>query len=690
MMTRIIEMTIGHIKKGPSFLHDYADLFVILIVGILCYGLLIPWLGFYWDDWGFLWIAKSAGAAGLTRYFAANRPLYGEIVKATTSVLGTHPWEWQVSGMLFRITAAVSLWWFVRLLLPKHNRAAIWVSLLFLVYPGFSMQFVSIIMTHFFMVLTFFFLSLCFTLLALHKKKRGFLFHIPALLFAAVNLLTLEYFFLLELLRPIVIIIVYGNQGLEKKVVFRKSALTWLPYLVLFLGATAILVLFPYQSNYPFSLLSELRLHPLQAIFELLGNIAKSFYTVLIAGWAQAFRLPDMNVMGKYTVLAWVGIVIASMLLLICFFLKLKRSSEEGDKKQRWPLQFILLGTFAILLGCVPFWLTGLPVNLTFPSNRFTTPTIFGTALIMAGLVGFLSLLPRPWRWTSSAVIVLLVAFSIGSQFQNANAYRRDWELQKRFFQQLAWRVPALQQRTLLLTNDLPSLYVSDNSITAPVNWIYAPDYHSGVMPYYVFYPSVRLGTSLPGFEAGLNVEKNYQSAMFYGNTAWSLTVYFNPFSCLRVLDPELDPGNTALPVLMRQASRISAPDRIIPIASAALPENIFGSELEHGWCYFYEKADLAAQVEDWQQVVELGEQAFALGDTPSDPAERFPFIEGYAHTSNWSRALELTSDSAAVTPLVQPVLCSLWQRIAQQSANSPEKTSALNQVSDLLACPLP
>jgi hypothetical protein len=137
MMTRIIEMTIGHVKKGFSFLHDYADLFVLLIVGILCYGLLIPWLGFYWDDWGFLWIAKSAGAAGLTRYFAANRPLYGEIVKATTSWLGTHPWEWQVSGMLFRITAAVSLWWFVRLLLPKHNRAAIWVSLLFLVYPGF-------------------------------------------------------------------------------------------------------------------------------------------------------------------------------------------------------------------------------------------------------------------------------------------------------------------------------------------------------------------------------------------------------------------------------------------------------------------------------------------------------------------------------------------------------------------------
>ncbi len=683
-------MTTEKVNRKGSFLREYADLLVLLLVGILCYGLLIPWLGFYWDDWGFLWIAKSTGFAGLTRYFAANRPLYGEIVKITTFLLGTHPWEWQISGMLFRITAAISLWWFIGLLLPKHHRAATWVSLLFLVYPGFSMQFVSLIMMHFFLVLTLFLLSLCFTILALRGRKRDFLYHIPALLLAAVNLLTMEYFFMLELLRPVVTFMVLVGHGTEKKVRLQRFIINYLPYLVLFLSATVVLVLFPYQSNYPLSLLSELRLHPLQAITELLGNIVKSLYTILIAGWAQAFHLPDINVIGKYTFFAWIGVVILSAILLSIFFLKLKRFTEEGKKKQSWQLQIILLGVYAVLLGGIPFWLTDLPINLAFPSNRFTTPVIFGVALIMAGLVGFLSRLTRPWRWISSSVIVLLIAFSIGSQFQNANAYRRDWELQKRFFQQLAWRVPALQQHTLLLINDLPSLFVSDNSITAPVNWIYAPDYHSGVIPYYVFYPSVRLGTSLPGFTTGLMIEKDYLSAKFFGNTAWTLTLYFNSSSCLRVLNPELDPGNTTLPELMRQAARISTPDRIIPTESPTLPENIFGNELEHGWCYFYEKADLAAQEHNWERVEELGTQAFALGDTPSDPAERFPFIEGYAHRGNWDRAYELTEESSVVTPLIRSVLCKLWQRIIGDTEDNYKRESIIQQTSALLSCSLP
>ena len=383
-------------------------------------------------------------------------------------------------------------------------------------------------------------------------------------------------------------------------------------------------------------------------------------------------------------------LVLFSLGWLSLYFWKCKRSNEEELHLPVWPLQALLLGGVALLLGGFPFWLTKLPIQLVFPANRFIVPSILGAALILVGLIGMLTWLPRPWRWVSTAIVVIITSLSIGQQFQNANSFRNDWELQKRFFQQLAWRVPALQQRTLLLTNDLPSLFVSDNSITAPVNWIYAPDYHSGVMPYYVFYPSVRLGTSLPGFTTGLMIEKDYLSAKFFGNTAWTLTLYFNPSSCLRVLNPELDPGNTTLPELMRQAARISTLDRIIPIESPTLPENIFGSELDHGWCYFYEKADLYAQFQDWPQVVELGAQAFALGDTPGDPAERFPFIQGYAHMGDWTRAVELTTDSAVVTPLIQSVLCTLWQDISVQTADSPEKTSALTQVSDLLACTLP
>ena len=64
-----------------------------------------------------------------------------------------------------------------------------------------------------------------------------------------------------------------------------------------------------------------------------------------------------------------------------------------------------------------------------------------------------------------------------------------------------------------------------------------------------------------------------------------------------------------------------------------------------------------------------MGDQAFASGDYPNDPVERFPFIEGYAHTGNWARALELSREAQIISPVVmQPMLCRLWQRIERET----------------------
>jgi hypothetical protein len=80
--------------------------------------------------------------------------------------------------------------------------------------------------------------------------------------------------------------------------------------------------------------------------------------------------------------------------------------------------------------------------------------------------------------------------------------------------------------------------------------------------------------------------------------------------------------------------------------------------------------------------VADLGDQAFALGDYPNDPMERLPFIEGYAHTGRWERALELTREAGDITPLMQPVLCRLWQRIEAQTEPTPEQQAALQSIS--------
>jgi hypothetical protein len=162
------------------------------------------------------------------------------------------------------------------------------------------------------------------------------------------------------------------------------------------------------------------------------------------------------------------------------------------------------------------------------------------------------------------------------------------------------------------------------------------------------------------------------------------------------VLDPEVDLLNWMIPLYLRESLALSNTGMILTKTPAEMsaprpPALIYGEEIARGWCYYYEKADLARQQGDWQSIAHLGDEAFALGDYPNDPLERFPFIEGYALTGSWERAAVLSRESYAVSPqVVRPMLCRLWQRIAEQSPASVQKEETLRQVRAEIECENP
>jgi hypothetical protein len=114
----------------------------------------------------------------------------------------------------------------------------------------------------------------------------------------------------------------------------------------------------------------------------------------------------------------------------------------------------------------------------------------------------------------------------------------------------------------------------------------------------------------------------------------------------------------------------------------------IYHPEPVHGWCYYFEKADLARQLGNWEEIAKLGDTAFKLEDHPNNPVERFVFIEGYAHTGEWERALKLSRDSYQVSKgYVGPLLCRLWERIEMETIDNTERDEALSEVKSILAC---
>jgi len=60
----------------------------------------------------------------------------------------------------------------------------------------------------------------------------------------------------------------------------------------------------------------------------------------------------------------------------------------------------------------------------------------------------------------------------------------------------------------------------------------------------------------------------------------------------------------------------------------------VFGpfEQSETNWCYIYEKASLARQFGDWQEIIDLHALARQNGLKPYDTIEWFPFIQAYAY----------------------------------------------------------
>jgi hypothetical protein len=660
----------------------------VLLLGItaLAYGLLFLWQGFYWDDYPISWIAHTFGNGGLARYFSTNRPLWGLLYQASNSLLGDVPWRWQLFGLFWRWLSAVLLWLVARRVWPKHPFAAALAGLAALVYPGFGQQLIGRVYGHFFLVLCAFFFSLYASLRALECKRGWIFWLVSALLASLVNLVTLEYFFLLELVRPVLFAftpVIADSKGRER---ILRALKAWLPYLGLFLAAGVWrFFLFPYQTNnYQAVALELIRTQPLRGLLQLAWTWLSQTFTAGISAWVKAFTLPDVGSLGALNF----GLYLLALIggLAVVLFM-LMRSPVDRDLHTRDGLSMAACGGIALAVAGWPFFLTGLPVALGFPNDRFALPFILGSSLVVAGL---LLAVPGKTVWRVG-LAALLIAPAVGYHFLNATQYRRDWSLQKSFFWQLSWRAPGLAEGTTLLTNDLPAKYFSDNSLTAPLNWIYAPDNRSQEMSYMLFYPSVRLGRpELPALQTGLPIHVDFLAATFDGSTSQTVVLNFTPPGCLRVIDGQLELDNLFVEGSLRDvAASLGSTGWILPDPAqpALLPPELYGVEPAHGWCYYFEKADLARQQGDWQQVAALGDQAFALGDYPNDPAERIPFIEGYAHVGQWQRAAELTRQSADISPVIHATLCRLWQRIDQSTPASSEKDQVLPAVQVELEC---
>jgi hypothetical protein len=69
---------------------------------LLAYGPLLPWLGFYRDDWYQLWAGTTLGPRSIITLFSIDRPVMGYFYAAAFSVRNDSALAWQICALFLR------------------------------------------------------------------------------------------------------------------------------------------------------------------------------------------------------------------------------------------------------------------------------------------------------------------------------------------------------------------------------------------------------------------------------------------------------------------------------------------------------------------------------------------------------------------------------------------------------------
>lgn len=673
----------------------------LLAITFFAYGIFTFQQGFHWDDWGFAWLIRTLGKPGLFDYFATNRPFLAYIYSVTTSLFGANPWAWQLFSLFMRWLTALSLLWALRMIWQERRRETFFAAVFFLVYPGFNQQAIAITYSHFFLAQTFLFTSIGLMLKFAHQPHRFWWAGLLGVLLSVFNLFSTEYFFGLELLRPFLLWLGLRDQWPDWKPRLKRVILTYLPFLLALSGylywRLFVLGFYLYQPE----LVTGLGSAPTARLANLPQTIWEQWQVAFWQAWGQVFQMPDFAGYGARLTMVY----LAALLLTGIGLYEIVKRFKSADKNGRqFAAQWIGLGLLAMLFAGLPFLVADLPLRLTFPNSRFTLPFALGAAFL---LVALLELLPR---WSNKALLAsVLAALAVGVQFNQGYLWREDWRLQKSFFWQMTWRIPDMQPGSILLSSDTPFKYSSDNSLTFPLNWIYAPKNHTTEIKYAYFFVSVRLGNELEALQSGLPIHQDYLAATFDSSSDRMVAVHFSPPGCFRVLHPVYDRDlplapatgeiadswlDTGVPILPRTAAKameLSNLKQIIPTPTndIKLP-SIFGPEPKHTWCYYFEKADLSRQEDNWAQVAEIGDQVFGIPYYPDDFSEYLPFVEGYARTGRWETARDLTRKTADLMPVLRPALCAIWQRVEADPETSIAPAQIEKMKNELGYCPYP
>ena len=593
-------------------------------------------LTYYRDDWYYAYDAL-VGPAGIFRaLFSSDRPARGPFYEIYYALFGMNPIAYHIGMYFWRATGGLAVTWLFAMLWPRQRQAGFLAGLLFALYPGFTwwvsgIEYQPMVASAALMVL-----SLALTIHALYTTKPivRIISILGSIATGWIYLSLVEYAAGMEVLR-FILVYLWVARG-ASALFWRKLNLAlrkWAISSIIPFGFIIWRFVFFNSERKATDLGAQLGIFlvdPVKTSLHWLINFLVSLINVTLAAWISPlmsnFFSGNLREILNGFLFAFLAVVLGWLAL---YLTEAGKSREEDAGDANWQMDVIGVGSAGLVLGILPVILANRQIS--FPNfSHYALPASFGVVFLAGGL----TCLIENKNVKSFVWMVLLALSALTHQGLGASAVREE-QVIAGFWQQMVWRAPSLAQGTTLMVYYPDFDYGEDTDIVwGPANYIYYSKLQ-GQIP--VNAPIAALTTGdqdvykvLLGHDDQESPYRTHTMTLNYDN----MLVISQPSvqSCVHVVDarwPEFSVSDKPALLSLASFSRIDNVDTASnPVK---LPAFLFGRELEQRWCFYYQKAELARQQGDWEEVARIGYEVEKLGYHPNDQIEWMPFLQAYA-----------------------------------------------------------
>lgn len=607
-------------------------IFILLII-ILVFGLITPFLGFYHDD--FLLMAAKVNNQDISFLFSVDRPLVGIFNAKAYSVFGNNPFYWHSAYILILFLCSIVFFAIMRIIVPENYSFQIISTTLFTIYPGFLIY--TKALTHlphltslFIALFSIFLLMKAFSFFVYSKRKIIYviIFSIASSILNFLYLGLVEYALGLEAFKLLSLIYLYLRVNKTSRVKLRNVFIIYVPSFI-------TTILFLYWRFFIFqpkrlavdqsTLLSTFLLSPIEQVLNVFKMTSSSFlHSTFLAFFINSYQ----NLLNSSITSILIAIAISLIVLSLTwvFFNKIQNCWTISTKlvlpeKSNNLLSFNFI---MIIAAIIPVVLSNRYIDVLTDFNRYSLQVIPAISLFLTNIIFLIK------NKKLQVVVFSLVIFSsVFTHITNQYQYIKKWEMQNNVWNQLVWRVPQFKDNSLVII-ELPDgfEYAENFEIFAPLNQIYHPQ-NTGNM---LLISEVLNEDTISDIKNKIVYEK-YTRTIPIVYDFNNVIIFSMPSenSCLHLI-------SSKMPLISEYDT-----DQILNIAEFSDSNLInldndfsgivvlpFNEQSKNTWCYHFEQGSFYAQKGDWEEVRKIGRYVIENDIEPNDISEYIPFLAAF------------------------------------------------------------